>query len=163
MPESWWEAMGADLEAASRQVTVPRIAAALHKSDSFVYQLLRGEKLFSLGFLKSWYDLTGAKHLMQWAGRVTNHHCVPVPVGRIDDIQYAEFLREFSDVVAEYTTAVSDGDVTADEAERVDQQLEELINAAMRLQLATRRRVRVLPLRPGSMAEAEHKANGGAA
>jgi len=155
--DCWSAALRADIEEGLSQVTVPRIATALGKSDSYVYQALRGEKPFALAFLKIWYDLTGAKHLMRWAGRVTNHWVAPIPIGRLDDMQYSDLLREFSEAVAEYTAAVADGNVTRAEAKAVRCQLDDLIMAAHRLGIAMDKRATTVPLRPATMAEAEQR------
>lgn len=166
---TWWEALKMDWEAAGNQLTAKRLAEVFHyKHSNAVYALFHGELPFKLDSLKTWYELTGAQHLMRWAGSVTNHHVAPIPTGRVDDLQYSDLLREFSEVVAEYTAVVSDGNVTPAEASRVTVQCQELITAALRLSLATERRATTIPLRPGTMAEAEvaaprAKGNGGAA
>ena len=159
--ENWSEAMRAD-RAAAPQITVGRIAAQMDKSDSLVYKMLEGEHAPSITQWVDFVNLTGGTHCMNWLGRLTHFHVAPIPIGRLDDIQYADFLREFSDVVAEYTAAVSDGVVTPEEAVRVSTLLEKLISAAMRLSLATERRAKITPIRPATMAEAATK-NGGAA
>lgn len=160
---TWWEALKADWEAAGNQVTAKRIAETLHyKHSNAVYALFHGELPFKLDSVRQWYELTGAKNLMRWMGSVTNHHVAPIPIGRVDDVQYADLLREFSEVVSEYSAAVADGHVTPQEAQQVSAQCQDLITAAIRLSLATERRATIIPIRPESMAEAERK-NGGAA
>ncbi len=157
MRENWSEAMRAD-RAAKPQITVGRIAAQMDKSESLVYKMLEGEHAPSVTQLVDFVNLTGGVNVMRWLGRMTHHHVAPIPLGRVDDIQYADFLREFSDVVAEYTTAVSDGVVTPEEAVRVSALLEKLISSAMRLSLATERRAKITPMRPKSLADAERAA-----
>lgn len=159
--EDWSEALKAD-RAAAPHVTVGRIAAHMNKSDSLVYKMLEGEHAPSITQLIDFADLTGGHNIMRWLGKMTNHHVAPIPIGRIDDIEYADFLREFSEVVSEYSTAVSDGEISHAEAAAIDKQCQDVIEAAMRLSMAAKRRASLVPLRPGSMAEAERK-NGGAA
>ena len=47
--DCWSAALRADIEEGLSQVTVPRIATALGKSDSYVYQALGGARDESLG------------------------------------------------------------------------------------------------------------------
>lgn len=155
---TWWEALKADWESAGNQLTAKRLAEVFHyKHSNAVYALFHGELPFKLDSLKTWYELTGARNLMRWAGSVTNHHVAPIPVGRVDDMQYADLLREFSEAVVAYTNATADNDVTPAEAVGVGEQLDDVIVAAHRLKIAINKRATTIPLRPGTMAEAERK------
>lgn len=66
-------------------------------------------------------------------------------------------LREYGDVVASVTDAISDGRISPEEAARVRDEGEQLIAAVYAVILATERRATTIPLRPGTMAEAERK------
>ncbi len=151
--ENWSEAMRAD-RAAAPHITVGRIAAQMDKSESLVYKMLEGEHAPSITQMIDFANLTGGVNIMRWLGRMTHHHVAPIPMGRVDDIQYADLLREFSEVVGEYTAACADGQVTPEEARKVSAQCQDLISAAMRLALATERRATITPLRPKSLADA---------
>lgn len=152
----WNEAMKAD-KAENPQITVGRIAAQMGKSESLVYKMLEGEFAPSITQLVDFADLTGGKNIMRWLGRMTNHYVAPIPMERADDLNYADLLREFSEAVTEYTLAVSDGNISREEAKAVGVQLDELIVAAQRLRIGLERHATTIPLRPSTMAEAERK------
>jgi hypothetical protein len=155
--ETWSEALRVD-RASAPQVTVGRIAAQMNKSDSLVYKMLEGEHAPSITQLVDFASLTGGHAIMRWLGAMTNHHVAPIPVGRLDDMQYADLLREFSEAVAAYTNATADNQVTPAEAIGVGQQLDDVIVAAHRLKIAINKRASTIPLRPGTLAEAERRA-----
>lgn len=119
--------------------------------------MLEGEFAPSITQVVDFASLTGGHAIMRWLGAMTNHHVAPIPIGRIDDIEYADFLREFSEVVREYSTAVADGEISHAEAAAIDKQCEDVIEAAMRLSMAAKRRASLVPLRPLTMAEARRK------
>lgn len=155
--ESWSEALKAD-KAAAPQVTVGRIAAQMNKSDSLVYKMLEGEHAPSITQLVDFADLTGGQSIMRWLGRMTRHFVAPIPrVEAAPEVELPGMLREFGDVVASVTDAISDGRISPEEAARVRDEGEQLIAAVYAVILATERRATTIPLRPGTLAEAERK------
>lgn len=155
--ESWSEALKVD-KANAPQVTVGRIAAHMNKSDSLVYKMLEGEHAPSITQLVDFADLTGGHNTMRWLGRMTRHFVAPIPhMEAAPEVELPSMLREFGDVVASVTDAISDGRISPEEAARVRDEGEQLIAAVYAVILATERRATTIPLRPGTMAEAERK------
>lgn len=157
----WSEAASADFEAAGQQVTAIRMSTQLGISTSKLYSMLRGERPFSMAYLERWATETGAHHLMLWCGRVTGHLVAraPQPGESIAD-DLPGLLCEFADLVEALNAAMADGRITQAEFEQVRQEGQELIGAVMRIIEATRLQIRVHPLRPATMAEAEHFGRG---
>lgn len=163
MNGSWWEALKADFDNSPKHVTAELLKNELgFKGDSdAIYKMQRGEVPFKASYLEKWARLTGGKEFMRWAGSVTNHHVAPIPVGRVDDMQYADLMREFSEAVAAYTLATADGNVTPGEAVHVCKQLDDVIMASHRLKISINKRSQQRQ-GPRTMAEAERQTGGAA-
>ena len=153
--ENWSEAMKAD-RASAPQITVGRLAAQMDKSESLVYKMLEGEHAPSVNQLVDFANLTGGHHIMRWLGRQTRHFVVPIPrMESTPEVELPSMLHEFGDMLASVNAAIADGRISHEEAARVRDEGEQLIAAVYSVILATERRATTIPMRPGTMAEAE--------
>lgn len=166
VPKSAHEALAADQQQAG--LTVNRMAADYDRGKTWAYDVLNGEMPFAIHHIERWAQLTGAKNIMLWMGRVTGHLVAPIPEVDSDGVDLPALLREFADVVESVTAALADGRISQAEADKVWAEGEQLIAACYSVMHSFRARARRLSFRPTTMAEAEvaaprAKGNGGAA
>lgn len=137
MSETWFEAVEKDFQASGK--TVPRIATEFDVCHATVYNWKRGEQPFPFAHLGKWADLTGAHHIMRWAGRTAGYFIAPIPEPESTVMEtIPDLLREFADIVSAVNSALADGHITNEEAENVWTQGEELIEAVYATMLSTK-------------------------
>jgi len=167
--EAWFEAFAADFVENKREVPAARVASVMgFKSAQSIYNQTDGVQDLTMQQFFAYAKELGRVglapyRLVAWVCRQANVMWAPLPKRNAGiDAQLPRVLSEFGDLIAAVSSAMADGRVDAEEAERVWVEGEQAISAILGAMYATREAVTTVPLRPATMAEAERQ-NGGAA
>lgn len=128
-------ALKADYELAkTKGASAKMIAAELGRSDSWTYEMIRGEQPFPLKHLDVWVRLTGGLNLARWVAETSN--CDLVPRADMADAETTVLtaMREAMEAVYSAGEAIEDGEVTEEEVQRYREEMSEAIEHLRRLE-----------------------------
>ncbi|MCP4644626.1 MAG: hypothetical protein GY851_29555 [bacterium] len=133
--ESLAAALKADGETAKTDgIGVKMIAEEFDRSDSWTYEMMRGEQPFPLKHFPDWVRLTGGRNLAHWIAEEA--HCDLVPR---DDTLDAETtvlatMREATEAVSAASKALEDGVITEKELAVYHKEMGDAIEHLRRLE-----------------------------
>ena len=128
-------ALKADYELAkTKGASAKMIAAELGRSDSWAYEMIRGEQPFPLKHLDVWVRLTGGINLARWVAEVCNCDLVPRTDMADAETTVLTAMREAMEAVYSAGEAIEDGVVTDDEVRRYREEMDEAIEHLRRLE-----------------------------
>lgn len=127
-------ALKADYEVAkTRGVSVKMIAEEFAKSQSWTFEMIRGEKRFPLDMFPVWTRLTGGKYVAQRAADHADCDLVPRGGGMDGPTTLVATMKEATEAVCSAGQALEDGIVTLTELEDYRKEMTEAIEHLRKL------------------------------